>query len=405
MTGRLRDVAWLGQAMAAADDAALQRVVSLLDGLRERGSADGVLDGARRRLRRLRPPRPLGFARLLFLPFNGAIVPAARWRRGEALLPRSVLAVLTTAVQAGLGPQAVAAFEAEFAGRGTEEAEAVRRIGARLWPAAAKALPADCPLGWDSTGIAAADYPEIAALCRPIWAAGVAMWDAMAADRPPEGAALAALAALVPAGPRPFTLALAALMAHASDPGRLAETAASLDPALRGPALAVLDGSLDMPIPEFERQSLGDATLAALSLAGRLDSLEGCGLLTGDRQRQVQALRRAAEQACRERFLASAEQHLIAPLLALAEAPEVGDEAVAAIEAEARELRGLEAAGRRLGGSAAYDRALRAMAETLAALGGRTTDAGGLRPVDLARTIEILAGPDTAARLLATQPR
>jgi hypothetical protein len=58
---RGREVAWLGKAVGAADDAALQRAVTFLDGLRNRGDADAVLEQARKRLRVLRPARPLGF--------------------------------------------------------------------------------------------------------------------------------------------------------------------------------------------------------------------------------------------------------------------------------------------------------------------------------------------------------
>lgn len=400
MTGRLRDVSWLGQAMAVADDAALRRVVSLLDGLQDRGEADRVLEAARKRLRRLRPPRPLCLGRLLFLPFHGAIVPSSRWRRGEAVLPRSVLPVLADGVRAGLGEATARALCADPEGPTTAEEDAARRIGARLWPAAAAALSPEPPPGWDTTGIPAADYAGIAALCRPIWEHGAALWAAMTATGPPEDLARAALEAVAPAGPRPFALAVAVLMVRAAAPGRLAELVAGLDPALRGAALGALDAALDQPVPDFDLLDLGDAAWAALELAGRLEDLEACALLTGDRKRRLHGLRRAAEEACRERFLASAEEHLVAPVMALAAAPEVDDDAVAAIEAEARGLRGLEAAGRRLGGSGAYDRALRAMAETLARLGARARHPGGLRPMDLARTVEILAGPDAAARVL-----
>lgn len=84
----------------------------------------------------------------------------------------------------------------------------------------------------------------------------------------------------------------------------------------------------------------------------------------------------------------------------LAVAAEVPDAEVTAIEGHARELRGLEDVGRKLGGGPAYDRTLRAMGGTLATLASRATRPDGLRPVDLARLLEILAGPDAAAALL-----
>jgi hypothetical protein len=402
MTTRLREVSWLGQGLAKVDDAALQRVVSLLDGLRERGEADRVLDQVRRRLRALRPPRPLGFARVLFLPFDGAIVPSARWRRGEALLPRGVLAALAAAVQAGLGVAAAPILQA-CEGRTTAETGVVAEIGALLWPAAATALPPEAPPDWAMTGLAAADYPAIAALCRPVWAAGPGLWAALAAaaEGPPEALVQAALGGLAMAGPQPLAVALAALVTHAAAPGRVAEIAAGLGPAMRGPALQALEAALDQPLPEFDRLDPGCATEVARDLTRRLEDLAACPLLTGDRQRRLQAMRRTADEACREAFLAAAEQQFLAPVARLAEAPEVADQEVAALEAKARSLRLLQAAGRGLGGAAAYDHALRAMAEGLTLLGSRASHPTGLRRMDLARAIEIIAGPEAAAAVLA----
>ena len=132
-----------------------------------------------------------------------------------------------------------------------------------------------------------------------------------------------------------------------------------------------------------------------------MDDLEGCGLLDLAGRRRLHALRRGAEEACRESFLASVERRVLAPLAALTEAPEVADETVAAIEAEARGLARLESAGRRLGGAGAYDRARRAVDEALALLAGRVRHPSGLRVMDLARAAEILAGTEEAAALLA----
>ena len=92
---------------------------------------------------------------------------------------------------------------------------------------------------------------------------------------------------------------------------------------------------------------------------------------------------------------------MLGPLAELAEAPEAADEAVAVIEAGARGLARLDGAGRRLGGGA-YDQARKAIAEALAGLAGRAgRHPDGLRPMDLARVAEILAGPEQAAALLA----
>jgi len=70
------------------------------------------------------------------------------------------------------------------------------------------------------------------------------------------------------------------------------------------------------------------------------------------------------------------------------------------MEEGARRLRALEGAGRKLGGAPAYDRALRDLTASLGTLGAQARHPDGLRPVDLARSVEILAGPEAAAALL-----
>lgn len=397
-----RALMWLGQAVTTADNASLGRVVALLDGMRSRGEADVLLDRARDRLRQLRPQRPLGFTRLLFLPLDGAIVPPSRWRRGEGRLPRSALPVLSELVHAALGPEAES-IAAACEGKTVEDDGAVGRVGPRLWTAAARGLPASAPPEWEESGLAAADYPEIAALCRPVWAAGPALRTAAGAapGAPvPGDRALAALAALAEAGPAPFSAGLATLAGAAPLPGAVLRAAAALDPRLRPLAVKQAEAALDRAAPEFDRLDPCAAAAAAAALAARLDDVEGCGLLDPAGRKRLHAQRRAAEEACRERFLAGAESEVIAPLSALGGEPGAADAAVAGIEAAARGLARLESAGRRLGGGA-YDRARGAVVESLNLLAAPARRPGGLRPVDLARVVEILAGPEEAAALLA----
>ena len=202
----------------------------------------------------------------------------------------------------------------------------------------------------------------------------------------------------------PFAAGLATLMESTPLPGQVAQVAAGIDPKLRSIAVRQAEAALDRKGPEFDLLEPAAAAGAALALAIRFDDLEGCGLLDIAARRRLHALRRGAEEACRDSFLASVERQVLAPLAALIEAPEVADESVAAIEAEARALARLECAGRRLGdggGGSAYDRARRAIAEALRLLAGRALSPAGLRPLDLARVAEILSGTEEAAALLA----
>ena len=398
-----REVNWLGKATAQADDQALTRVVRMLDGLKDRGAADQVLAMARQRLRALRPARPLGFMRLLFLPLDGAIVASARWRRGESQVPRSALAPLAQLVQQRLGARAEA-MTAQCEGRTTADLGEVTRLGAMIWPEAALALPSAAPTNWAETGLAAADYEATAALCRPLWQHGELLWSAMAAGAagPPEPLARAALQAVVPAGPQALTAALMTLVMRAASPGQLAMVAAQLEPQCRAAAQVALDQVLDQAPPQLDLLDLNAATTAVSALVMRIEDLERCSLIHGDRQRRLVGLRRAVDEACRDRFLGGLEALVMQPAAQMMAADTVNDAAVTAMELGARQLRGLEQVGRRLSGGSGYDKALATLTEALGRLAPMTGDQEqDLRRMDLARLEEILCGPEAAMRVLA----
>jgi hypothetical protein len=177
----------------------------------------------------------------------------------------------------------------------------------------------------------------------------------------------------------------------------------ALDPQCRAQAQQALDRVLDEPLPQLDLLDLANAAAAGASLAARLQDMEGCGLIHGERQQRLAMLRRAADEACRERFLAGAEAQLVTPAGHLLAAPQVTDAEARALETDARQLRVLQEVGRRLGGAAGYDKALAALQEALTRLAPLAGGAGaaGLRRMDLARLVEILCGPEAAAQVLA----
>ena len=67
-----------------ASDAVLQQVVAVLEAVPSRSMLDPIIEAARPRLKLIRPPRPITFARILFLPFDGAVVPMEEWSEGSA---------------------------------------------------------------------------------------------------------------------------------------------------------------------------------------------------------------------------------------------------------------------------------------------------------------------------------
>ena len=402
MSGALRELRQLGQAAVAADDAALARLVAMLDALPDRGEIDRVLDPVRPRLRALGLPRPLGLPRLLFLPLDGAILPPARWARGAAAVPRSALMALAGAVQAALGAEGTA-IAAACAPLSTNDFDAIAALGARLWPAAAEALPQAAPPGWAATGLAPADYAPIAALCRPHLAGRAGdLGGAGQRGRRAAGGARAGRAGRGGAGragaARGHAGHAAAAGERAGRPGAACRRAgpggagggdAGAGPGAGGAAAALRharpaggdrDGAADRA-PAGEPGELRPARQRPAAPGAGLPPRGGRGLpgrFPGRGRAAAGGAGAAAGrggggQRCRGR----------------------GDGGRGA-----RRLRALEGAGRKLGGAPAYDRALRDLTTSLGTLGAQARHPAGLRPVDLARSVEILAGPEAAAALL-----
>lgn len=240
------------RAVAAATDAQLVRVVALLDALPDRGEADRLVAAARERLRALRPPRPLGFPRLLFAPLDGVVGEAVPSGEGDTaadpVLPRRAIAPLAAALRAALAPDLVAWVEAGLAGRTTDDLAAVAALGARLWPAAAaRATRADvppAPASWEeATGLSRPAFRALLDLCAPAWRVAPATWAALARrEADPDTLARVALGEVARDGPGATAVALATLLRHADDPEAVARAAArGLPDALRRvPAVARL---------------------------------------------------------------------------------------------------------------------------------------------------------------------
>jgi hypothetical protein len=158
------------EALASAPDAKLGRIVGMLDSLGDRGAADALLDAARPRLRDLRPARPLRFTRLLALPFEPVLVPTEAWDGGATTMPRGALTPIGAALHAALGPVAEE-IETAALGRTMADTALVTRLGARLWPLAARARPTLPPPGWAEAGLPEVMAAPLLALAQRLWAA------------------------------------------------------------------------------------------------------------------------------------------------------------------------------------------------------------------------------------------
>jgi hypothetical protein len=404
----LREVRQLAASVAAAEDQALLRLVRLLDSLPERGEADRVLEPARPRLQALRPERPLRFPRLLFLPLDGAIVPPTAWRRGGHTVPRSAIAPIAAAVEAALGRLA-ADIAAQAADADTGDAARIVALGGRLWPAAAEALPAAPPPGWAEAGLTRDDLAALRDLMRPVLAAGPAIQAAVhaAAQGPPWDLARAALVGPAAAGPLPLAAAIATLLRRATAPGGVLMVASEFGSAARAIGSRMVDTALEH-LPDVAGAELDDAADAAARFFASTADLARSGMLDPERQRRLSALQHAMDETCRRRVTQAGAEQVVGVLATLADSAQVTDEAIMAVEQDARAIRALAQVGRSVGDPAVYDRALRGMAAEIGAV--RTAPPGavgpdGLTAIDLARVVEILAGPDAAEAMLRQAAR
>lgn len=377
--------------VASATDEALIRVVAAFDRMADRREADRLLDAARPRLRQLRPPRPIAFTRLLFLPLDGVILPAAGWRRASGGMPRSVLLPLGEAMRAALGAGA-AALDAQMAGRHFGELMVVAQAGRALWRLAAVA-PMEMPRDWAESGLNAADFTHCLSLAQGVWRQADPLWAALIAARegPPAELVRALMEAAAQEEPRVIEALLATLLTKAAHPGSVVAAAGRGAP----PGLAdrMLDRWIEECRPEIPTNDTGSAARVAEEFAEALADLDASGAAARqpERRQKIHALRRGVDEACRTTFGEVAKTALLAPL-----AGPVEDKAMGGMEMAARDLKRLERAGRSLGSESAYDAALHRVTDSFAALRGRP----GVNVADVARLTEILAGPEAALRML-----
>ena len=399
------------QALSNADDHKIRRVVALLDQMPGTTGAHAILDPLRPRLGILRPPRPLRFERLLFIPLDPLIVPAANWRPGAASIPRSALTSIGQTVLTALAGEA-AWIEATIAGRDTGDEAVIETAGNWLWPRAAAILAAPPPpIGWDRTALPMAVYT---ALARGIGAAldrtgrlhDLARQAAIGAQEPDDNAVLSILEGLSADQPEGLGMVVALLLRRLPNAAlQLQHLIDSSKGSAQSAALRhAVDKAIDRTLVDMEGPAGFDAAIrdASLRCVGQevqrivtlLRDIDSEPDLARHRSR-LKSIRAKLHQACRARFGAGLEQGIAAPL-AIATEPVTGV-AQTDMETSARELRILHMAARKIGEPAVYDTLLDQATEIVRV----ASEAGVLTPMRQCRLVEILAGPEAAEALLA----
>ena len=253
----------LSAAVGQTTDAALMKIVNLLDSLSIRpGELQKVLDNALPRLRQLRPARPLRLARLLFVPLEGIIVSGHAWKSGDATLPRPALPALAQAIEKAVGPRTLA-LSATLARLAPTAVGPITTLGAMLWTEAA-ARAATCAIEPEE-GYTAADMRAFLALCAAGWRHGAAVWAIVGhAPELPQPAQVRALLTQASADPAALRIVLATLLYRFDRPGSLAAMGRDITPAVT----KAIEGALDRRI----ERSVAATDLATPELAAELEA-------------------------------------------------------------------------------------------------------------------------------------
>ena len=391
--------------MVEARDEQILRAVAMVDAIPERGAADQIIAPLRPRLARLRPPRPLRFARLLFLPLDPLIVPPARWRLSQPVIPRSVILPFAALVEAALGTEAGPVMR-QIEGRTTRDAEVIEAAGQIVWPRAARILrDSPPPAAWSDTGLGVAMYQPLAqrvgALLSQATRLRRLMTDADQGLSPPDIGIVRAIvldALGLETDIQPMLIALALVRVPDMAPV-LSRVAMAMGP--RGEALlrGAGEDAADVVLDQLEVSGavelaasgadLTEAGAEVRRLAALLSTLDGDHLPPARRAR-VRDLRARVREGCESLFTERLESDLMAPLAGAA--PTDGE----ALESAARGLRSLEVEARRLGGGKSFDTLLHQASGAVRALTAR----GGLDRAGAVRLTELLSGPEAALALM-----
>ena len=369
--------------LTQAGDAQVTRVVAVVDALPSRGAADALIAPLRPRLAQLRPKRPPNFTRLLFTPLNPVIVPLAEWRTTGIGIPRSALAPIGRAVHAAMVQE-----DERWADAVLEPCR-----GPTLWPMAASilatmAMPADWP---GQTGLTADDFATVAGATASVLHYAADVEHLVNRQLPPDDDTVRDIVFASRArGITAMETMVALLLARLPAPAATVVMLGGLPGGERAVRHALDRLVASLIVHAQAGTDMREVAWQTARIAVMVTTLETNA--SAERHEQLEQIRREAELHCRSSFGQAVEQTLA--LLIGATAAEVTDDTVATMEAAARDVRRLEAAGTRLGSPKPYETLRMTAVAQLRDQGGRLTRA------DQVRLVELLAGPEEALALL-----
>jgi hypothetical protein len=384
-----------------ASDAVLQQVVAVLEAVPSRSMLDPIIEAARPRLKLIRPPRPITFARILFLPFDGAVVPMEEWSEGSAKFPRPALQPIADAMRDAMGA-AAKEISASLGGRNFFDVLQVDSSGRTLWAEAARlAQTLTLPDGVPGTDLGASQCRELLDIAAGIWRNAEPIWEAKLAafSGPSPELVSAALKGPAQEGQVIFGLALTSVLHNAQSPGSVLAIAARLSPIAGNIADDKLAELQRNPVLALPAEDPVRAAHMAEEYIALLKELETAPAGRGsDRRAVIAPLLRNLSTLILETTQKIYDRQF---LLALKD-PNTKRRAAVVLNIEylARALRRLEEAGRRAGFLEGFDNLRLAYTQKLKAT-INALDGGGLQRHDVIRIAEILLGTEKAMELAA----
>lgn len=411
---------------ANTDPQKLAEIFLLADRLDERERFEPLLDMLRPRLRTIsdRIARPASLGRVLFLPIEYLLVPSSSWRAGHLTIPRSALQPVIQMLPLALGADHPR-LASELVGRTMKDIDALMGVGDILWPRMSQVL----------LGVAQGQTELPSPRNLPMSEAMFRRFCRAMGEPLSVGGLLAEIVLKEPTAERFADLAETALVAMAglSSPdavrrialicliscGRRQLPPSFLSAVLRranvsdgedvlAPALAATIEALEMSI-EAEFRVLESAPLdlsrRAVALADRIATALEDRLLarTPERAREVKALAMRCEELFRNVIDQAISDICRKRLEELAQASEVRDADIAELERSTRSLVDVIRAVRMLSPRASWPEAVCQHGAAQMIAFGKSLPSGcppnRLGRRDVARLVEILAGPDTAITL------
>jgi len=388
--------------LGTISDENLLRIITMIDRLPGRSKLDPLLSDVRPRLAQLRPPRPVTFTRLLFLPLAGALVDQADWRREPETIPRTALHVISALISDLLGEASKGLAEALRPAVFSDFA-VVERFGRPLWEGAARVGERIAPdKRWADAGFSPEDFRTIMRLATGVWRHAGAMWDVLRLGDSPVALDAIKVALAGPAGDSlpVFSATFRTLLRAVRNPSAFAAlVAGGMPPGTSEIVIENLESWIEGTLPKLADCEASEAAERAEELGKMVETLGQTPFFQIPRRRkQLSSFFWRLEEHCRVLLLEIVNEQIL-PALTPSSAP-FSDIAFAQLERQSRAARRLEILGRHFGNDPSYEETQQRVMRAFVAA-SKKSEALAITQVDLLRMGEILLGREKARSLLS----